>query len=87
MLVGFSTFGFSITTQHENHVSNDNLQPLLAAPPHAVRLDVGQVGEKTITVRWSPGPDGGRPITGYRIDYKERTGAHSERGHVVLTYY
>ncbi|XP_056457059.1 cell adhesion molecule DSCAM-like isoform X2 [Gadus chalcogrammus] len=46
---------------------------VVAAPPHAVRLELGPVGEKTLGVRWSPGLDGGRPITGYRIDYKDMT--------------
>ncbi|CAL8263851.1 unnamed protein product [Lota lota] len=56
---------------------NDHIHEMtlsvVAAPPHPVRLEVGEVKEKTITVRWSPGPDGGSPITGYRIDFKDKT--------------
>ena len=59
--------------------------PLPTAPPHAVRLEVGPVGEKTLGVRWSPGLDGGRPITGYRIDYKDITGTHTDQAPMVLT--
>ncbi|KAG7253252.1 hypothetical protein CRUP_021326, partial [Coryphaenoides rupestris] len=40
--------------------------------PRPVTLQVGKVTEKTITVHWTPGPDGGRPIKGYRIDYSLR---------------
>ncbi|KAF7668701.1 hypothetical protein LDENG_00294720 [Lucifuga dentata] len=42
------------------------------APPKPLRVETREVKERTITVRWTPGFDGGSPITSYRIDLKNK---------------
>lgn len=51
----------------QKHHINLSVKP---AAPHPVRVELREARERTITVRWIPGQDGGRPITSYRIDFK-----------------
>ncbi|KAK0140744.1 Protein sidekick [Merluccius polli] len=46
---------------------------VVAGRPHPAKLEAREVTEKTITIRWTPGPDGGSSITGYRINIKSKT--------------
>ncbi|CAI5651904.1 unnamed protein product [Oreochromis niloticus] len=43
-----------------------------AVPPNPLRIEAREVKERTVTIRWSPVFDGGRPITAYRIDIKNK---------------
>ncbi|XP_042348711.1 Down syndrome cell adhesion molecule-like protein 1 homolog [Plectropomus leopardus] len=45
---------------------------VVAVRPHALKVEMREVKERTITVRWTPVFDGGRPITAYRIDLKNK---------------
>ncbi|KAL3972882.1 protein piccolo [Sarotherodon galilaeus] len=43
-----------------------------AVPPNQLRIEAREVKERAVTIRWSPVFDGGRPITAYRIDIKNK---------------
>ncbi|XP_008282664.1 protein sidekick-1-like [Stegastes partitus] len=43
-----------------------------AVRPNPLKVEPREVKERTITVRWTPVFDGGRPITAYRIDLKNK---------------
>ncbi|XP_006781576.1 protein sidekick-1-like isoform X3 [Neolamprologus brichardi] len=43
-----------------------------AVPPNPLRIEAREVKERTVTIRWSPVFDGGRPITAYRVDIKNK---------------
>ncbi|KAM7417794.1 hypothetical protein PAMA_017441 [Pampus argenteus] len=45
---------------------------VIPVPPNPVTVKTLEVKERTITVRWSPVFDGGRPITSYMIDVKKK---------------
>ncbi|XP_029297464.1 protein sidekick-2-like [Cottoperca gobio] len=45
---------------------------VVAVRPNALKVDTREVKERTVTVRWTPVFDGGRPITAYRIDLKNK---------------
>ncbi|XP_029021764.1 cell adhesion molecule DSCAM-like [Betta splendens] len=45
---------------------------VVAARPQALKVETREVRERTITVRWSPGFDGGRPVTSYTVDLKDK---------------
>ncbi|XP_075959574.1 uncharacterized protein LOC142962811 [Anarhichas minor] len=45
---------------------------VVAVRPNALRVDTREVKERTVTVRWTPVFDGGKPITAYRIDLKNK---------------
>ncbi|XP_034546682.1 Down syndrome cell adhesion molecule-like protein 1 homolog isoform X2 [Notolabrus celidotus] len=40
--------------------------------PNPLKVETREVKERTVTVRWTPVFDGGRPITTYRIDLKNK---------------
>lgn len=44
------------------------------ARPNPVRVESREVKERTVTIRWAPAFDGGRPITEYYIDLKSKEG-------------
>lgn len=43
-----------------------------AVRPNPLKVETREVKERTVTVRWSPVFDGGRPITTYTIDLKNK---------------
>ncbi|XP_023133404.2 cell adhesion molecule DSCAM-like isoform X2 [Amphiprion ocellaris] len=43
-----------------------------AVRPNPLRIETREVKERTVTVRWTPVFDGGRPITAYKIDLKNK---------------
>lgn len=45
---------------------------VVAVRPNPLKLETREVKERAVTVRWSPGFDGGKPITSYRIDIKNK---------------
>ncbi|XP_032384663.1 Down syndrome cell adhesion molecule-like protein 1 homolog [Etheostoma spectabile] len=45
---------------------------VVAVRPNALKVETREVKERTVTVRWTPVFDGGRPITAYRIDLKNK---------------
>ncbi|XP_031175311.1 Down syndrome cell adhesion molecule-like protein 1 homolog [Sander lucioperca] len=45
---------------------------VVAVRPNALKVETKEVKERTVTVRWTPVFDGGRPITAYRIDLKNK---------------
>ncbi|KAL6117755.1 uncharacterized protein ACO6RY_15478 [Pungitius sinensis] len=45
---------------------------VVAVRPNALKVETREVKERTVTVCWSPVFDGGKPITAYRIDLKNK---------------
>ncbi|XP_045886031.1 Down syndrome cell adhesion molecule homolog isoform X2 [Micropterus dolomieu] len=45
---------------------------VVAVRPDPLKVEAGVVKERTVTVRWTPVFDGGKPITHYRIDLKNK---------------
>ncbi|XP_061691899.1 cell adhesion molecule DSCAML1-like isoform X2 [Syngnathoides biaculeatus] len=45
---------------------------VVPACPDALKVEMREVGDRTVTVRWSRVFDGGRPIKSYRIDLKSK---------------
>lgn len=45
---------------------------VVAVRPNPMRVGTREVKERTVTVEWTPGSDGGRPITAYKIDLKNK---------------
>ncbi|XP_070818698.1 cell adhesion molecule DSCAM-like [Chaetodon trifascialis] len=45
---------------------------VVAARPNPLKVETREVKERTVTVRWTPVFDGGRPVTSYRIDLKNK---------------
>lgn len=45
---------------------------VLAVRPNPLKVETREVKERTVTVRWTPVFDGGKPITSYRIDLKNK---------------
>uniref|UniRef100_A0A671UII4 Ig-like domain-containing protein n=1 Tax=Sparus aurata TaxID=8175 RepID=A0A671UII4_SPAAU len=45
---------------------------VLAVRPNPMKVETQEVKERAFTVRWTPVFDGGRPITSYRIDIKNK---------------
>ncbi|XP_039872319.1 Down syndrome cell adhesion molecule homolog isoform X5 [Simochromis diagramma] len=43
-----------------------------AVPPNPLRIEAREVKERTVTIRWSHVFNGGRPITAYRVDIKNK---------------
>lgn len=43
-----------------------------AVRPNPLKIEMREVKERTVTVRWTPVFDGGRPITAYKIDLKNK---------------
>ena len=52
--------------------------------PNPVKVETREVKERAFTVRWTPVFDGGRPITSYRIDIKNKQGKHRKSIPVIL---
>lgn len=52
-------------------------------PPDAIKIQPREVREKTITVQWTPGFDGGRPITRYSIMIKDKQGNYTKITHTI----
>ncbi|XP_023258802.1 Down syndrome cell adhesion molecule homolog [Seriola lalandi dorsalis] len=48
-----------------------------AESPDSPRVETREVKERTVTVRWAPVFDGGRPITSYTIDLKNKQASWS----------
>ncbi|XP_059202149.1 cell adhesion molecule DSCAM-like [Centropristis striata] len=45
---------------------------VVAVRPNPLKVETREVKERTVTVRWAAAFDGGRPITAYRIDLKNK---------------
>ncbi|XP_076595955.1 cell adhesion molecule DSCAM-like isoform X2 [Chaetodon auriga] len=45
---------------------------VVAVRPNPLKVETREVKERTVTVRWTPVFDGGRPVTSYRIDLKNK---------------
>ncbi|XP_068182006.1 cell adhesion molecule DSCAM-like [Antennarius striatus] len=45
---------------------------VVPVPPNPLKIEAREVKEKAVTVGWSPVFDGGRPITNFRIDVKNK---------------
>lgn len=43
-------------------------------PPEPPKVEIREVKERTIALRWTMGFDGNSPITGYDIECKNKTG-------------
>lgn len=64
-----------------------SLFPFLLVPPNPLRIEAREVKERTVTIRWSPVFDGGRPITAYRIDIKNKQSKHKKTDPVTMTHF
>ncbi|XP_028272051.1 Down syndrome cell adhesion molecule homolog [Parambassis ranga] len=53
---------------HKHHVT----LAVNAVRPNPLKIETREVKERTVTVRWSSGFDGGRPITIYRVELKNK---------------
>lgn len=53
--------------------------------PNSPRIQTREVKERTLTLRWAPVFDGGRPITSYNIDLKNKQAPWSTSITTVLT--
>lgn len=47
-------------------------------PPEPPKVEIREVKERTIALRWTMGFDGNSPITGYDIECKNKTGTWSK---------
>ncbi|XP_040903392.1 protein sidekick-1-like [Toxotes jaculatrix] len=45
---------------------------VVAVRPNPVRIETREVKERTVTVSWTPAFDGGKPVTSYEIDLKNK---------------
>ncbi|XP_026214292.1 Down syndrome cell adhesion molecule homolog [Anabas testudineus] len=45
---------------------------VVAVRPNPLKVETREVKERSVTVKWTPGFDGGRPITSYKIDLKNK---------------
>ncbi|AWP12190.1 putative Down syndrome cell adhesion molecule-like [Scophthalmus maximus] len=45
---------------------------VVAVRPNPLKVEIREVKERTVTVRWTPVFDGGRPITSYSVDLKNK---------------
>ncbi|XP_019960215.2 protein sidekick-2-like isoform X1 [Paralichthys olivaceus] len=45
---------------------------VVAVRPNPLKVEIREVKERTVTVRWNPVFDGGRPITSYMVDLKNK---------------
>ncbi|XP_058504971.1 cell adhesion molecule DSCAM-like [Solea solea] len=45
---------------------------VVAAPPNPLKVETREVRERSVTVRWTSAFDGGRPITSYRVNIKNK---------------
>lgn len=48
--------------------------PVSSEPPEPPKVEIREVKERTIALRWTMGFDGNSPITGYDIECKNKTG-------------
>ncbi|XP_053179765.1 protein sidekick-1-like isoform X2 [Scomber japonicus] len=55
-----------------NDLKHEVTLSVVPGRPNPVRVEMQEVKERTITVSWTPGFDGGRPITSYVIDLKNK---------------
>ncbi|KAF3693822.1 Down syndrome cell adhesion molecule -like protein Precursor [Channa argus] len=55
-----------------NDQKHHNTLTVVAASPNPLKLEIREVKERTVSVRWSPVFDGGRPIKSYRIEIKNK---------------
>lgn len=51
----------------------------LAEPPDPPEVEIREVKDRTIALRWTMGFDGNSPITGYDIECKNKSGRCAER--------
>ncbi|XP_073343135.1 uncharacterized protein [Pagrus major] len=63
---------------------------VMAVRPNPMKVETREVKERAFTVRWTPAFDGGRPITSYRVDIKNKqaswdTAASTEFANPELT--
>ncbi|KAK5623978.1 hypothetical protein CRENBAI_023748 [Crenichthys baileyi] len=56
--------------------------------PFPIKVETREVRERTLTVRWTPPFDGGRPITAYKVDlkYKHASWDTAKRTEVAQTH-
>ncbi|KAM8848043.1 uncharacterized protein ACB058_011819 isoform 2-T3 [Synchiropus picturatus] len=54
-----------------NDIKKDVTLRVVPGPPRPLKVEVIEVREKTLTIRWSSSFNGGRPITSYRIECKD----------------
>ncbi|KAL7395541.1 hypothetical protein ABVT39_019046 [Epinephelus coioides] len=55
-----------------NDLKHQMTLTVVAVRPNPLKVEMREVKERTVTVRWTPVFDGGRPITAYRIDLKNK---------------
>ncbi|KAM8732357.1 protein sidekick-1-like isoform 2-T2 [Acanthopagrus schlegelii] len=55
-----------------NDHKHEQTLTVMAVRPNPVKVETREVKERAFTVRWTPVFDGGRPITSYRIDIKNK---------------
>uniref|UniRef100_A0A8C4H3T8 Ig-like domain-containing protein n=1 Tax=Dicentrarchus labrax TaxID=13489 RepID=A0A8C4H3T8_DICLA len=65
---------------HKHHLT----LTVVAVRPNPLKVETREVKERTVTVRWTPVFDGGRPITTYRIDLKNKQGKYKETIPIIL---
>ncbi len=57
----------------------------LSEPPEPPKVEIREVKDRTIALRWTMGFDGNSPITGYDIECKNKTGTRSKPIQATVT--
>lgn len=53
-------------------------------PPDPPEVEIREVKDRTIALRWTMGFDGNSPITGYDIECKNKSGTHVVREAITI---
>lgn len=57
-----------------------------AEPPDPPEVEIREVKDRTIALRWTMGFDGNSPITGFDIESKNKSGTRQNRDHSVASF-
>uniref|UniRef100_A0AAY4ANP8 Cell adhesion molecule DSCAM n=1 Tax=Denticeps clupeoides TaxID=299321 RepID=A0AAY4ANP8_9TELE len=60
------------------------IQLIVREPPEPPKVEIGEVRDRTITLRWNMGFDGNSPITGYDIEYKNKSDVSSQLNQATI---
>lgn len=69
--------------------SQETIQPAtlcFAEPPDPPEVEIREVKDRTIALRWTMGFDGNSPITGFDIESKNKSGTRQSKDHSVVSF-